>query len=115
MPRPRLNLDPDLVIETVRRLGNLTYAAEELGCSPAYVANSLFDSGTSLADLLSEPLLSARRKPFLERPLLTITIPRSLSPLFRPFATVKISGASARRNTKLPRAPARRKPARWEI
>jgi len=84
MPRPRLNLDPDLVIETVRRLGNLTYAAEELGCSPAYVANSLFDSGTSLADLLSEPLLSARRKPFLERPLQT-ALTAATEPQKRPW------------------------------
>lgn len=51
MGRPRLNLDPKLVIDTVRRLGNITHAAAALGCSPAYVANSLSDSGTSLKAL----------------------------------------------------------------
>ena len=49
--RPRLNLDPGLVLDTVRRLDNLTHAAAELGCSPAYVAKALEDSGTSLGAL----------------------------------------------------------------
>ena len=49
--RPRINLDPQEVVRVVRRLDNLTHAAEELGCSPASVANALTAAGTSLTKI----------------------------------------------------------------
>ena len=51
MGRPPLNLAPQLVIDTVGRLDNITHAAAELGCSPAYVHKILSGSGTSLDTL----------------------------------------------------------------
>ncbi len=50
--RPRLKIEMDSVLEAVLRHGQITAAARELGCSPAYIHAALNRAGITLADVL---------------------------------------------------------------
>lgn len=50
--RPRLNITVDAVLAAVRRSGNVTHAAAELQCSPAYIHARLKEAGLTLQVVL---------------------------------------------------------------
>ena len=62
--RPRLNLDLPVILEAVRRHGQVMTAAREMDCSDAYIHVRFKQTGLTLEDVLdaecAEALLRAR-------------------------------------------------------
>lgn len=55
--RPRLSLTVDQVLEAVRRLGTVTAAGQELGCSGGYIHARFKELGLTLNQVLSASTL----------------------------------------------------------
>ncbi|MFQ6029040.1 MAG: hypothetical protein ACE5Q6_16290 [Dehalococcoidia bacterium] len=55
--RPPLELELPLILKTVRRHGKALTAAQELGCSDAYIHVRLKTAGLSLQQVLAAPNL----------------------------------------------------------
>ena len=57
--RPSLNLQLADILEAVRQQGKVLTAAQELGCSDAYIHVRLRNSGLSLREVLEAPSVAA--------------------------------------------------------
>jgi molybdenum-dependent DNA-binding transcriptional regulator ModE len=57
--RPRLNICSQRILSAIRHHGKILSAAQELGCSDAYIHLRLKKLGISLRDILDAPDVAA--------------------------------------------------------